>query len=303
MKIKFIIPVYIWVTIICAGGVQAAFEDLLTSARPIGMAGAFTAVAEGPENAILNPAGLGSLKSRWTVGSSFSPAYVGLDDGSMYNLSASAGASFENIGGFALNFQYFNVNTLDVKNIYTENILGLSYGRVLKGRLSGGVTLKFMNWSAAAGTDPNSVSEQLSAYFFSADAGFFFRNPSGTSIGLIVCDFLHPDITSGRKAQRQPVSLKLGVAFKAGIFLIDFDTKYTGQVMDFAVGTETWLINQKLGLRAGMQFLDMISGMNFALGSSFHITEQLAAEYAFQYPLISVQKTWGTHVISVAYRY
>ncbi len=286
---------------------SSAFEQTTSgSARALGMGEAFTGVAEGGENASLNPASLGFFQDRINLSVMYSPLFIGLDNGSLYRGAFNIASSLRKIGGFAVNVQYLEVDTNEINKIYQEYSGILSYGKKLNKKWAIGGNIKYYNWDAAESEDLNGYREQLGAKNLSLDIGFLYRIIKMLTVGLVISDFTRPVLSSDKAAKeyqdKLPIKVKLGFTFNIKKVLFALDGEYINRKMNFKIGAERWFLNNKLGARTGFQFWNAILGINYTIGMSFRVEERLTISYAFLYPLGSIESTGGTHRISLTFR-
>lgn len=105
----------------------------------------------------------------------------------------------------------------------------------------------------------------------------------------MLSDFTHPKIRSDLAApgyeERIPVKIGIGLSLGVDTFLLNIDAEYVNQQANFRFGTETWVLDNKLGLRAGLQFWDGVYGVDFTLGAGYKISQYLSVDYGFLFPL------------------
>jgi len=273
-----------------------AFNDIGVGARPLGMGGAFVALADDANAASYNAAGLGYIDAPqlgFTNAQQFAGLitynYIGgvLPLGRAGTLGASVGILGEDAG------------------IYKEQTLVLSYGRAFSQRLSLGVNLKSLGISFDE--DNESVRENpyfadTSASAVSLDLGAMVKLVTGLTVGVSAENLLPADVSiSASEEDEVPMNLRVGLAYNlAGIAestqqaaLREVLKSATG-LLEVAfrdgerqahVGAEVWL-NKVVGVRAGY---GAKSGVNstttLALGGSARIPISqihLQLDYAFQ---------------------
>ena len=124
-----IIPLLIFLVI--PGRAWGAFEPVYAGARPVGMAGAFVAVADDAEASFLNPGGMSQV-SRFALTSYYTRLF-GLKELAQVTLS---GVAPTGLGHFGLFYQSLG------GSLYREQALGLSYGRSIGKRFKAGFALR-----------------------------------------------------------------------------------------------------------------------------------------------------------------
>jgi len=190
------------------GTTGAQFLELGVSARAMGMADAFTAVANDISAVYYNPAGLTSLWGREAM-----TTYVQMPAGINYGFAA-FGMPLESVGG-VVGFAMYGLSTGDiVERTYEQGTgpgtgrtfraddyaISASYGRYLTDRFSIGLSLKYIGeyyhdqsasgWSVDVGT--------------SYDTGY-----RGFKIAMVITNF-GPDLKMIQKEYPLPINFKFG---------------------------------------------------------------------------------------------
>jgi len=259
-------------------GQAAAYIKMGVGARPLGMGGAFAAIADDATATYWNPAGLVQLKSdeittmhavlnldrnfnfvnyakRLQDGSfwAFSWTHFGVD-----GIEERAGANDSR--GYAAGdlISYFD----DSENTYAG-----TYAWSIKPDVSCGVTFKYMDQSLADAT----------AQSFGMDVGLLYRVNDQFSLATTLKD-LASDMkwdTGSSHTDKIPWSARVGMVFKPReslLLALDVDkTKDLDAQLHF--GMEGW-IREMFGLRAGVDDGDL------TLGSTFKF-EQWQVDYSF----------------------
>ena len=118
------------------GTAWSAFEPVYAGARPVGMAGAFVAVADDAEASFLNPAGMSQV-GRFALTSYYTRLY-GLKELAQISVSGVAPTGLGHFGLF-----YHGLGS----SLYREGAIGLSYGRSFGRRIRAGMALRRLNLS------------------------------------------------------------------------------------------------------------------------------------------------------------
>src|SRR5258708_18080160 len=173
---------------------QAAFLDTGFGARPVGMGGAFTAIADDSNAPLYTTAGL--VQVQWNeVSAMYSRLFSGL---TLYSGSAANGGDTVHLdqsylayvsrpsalGSFGLSWSNFNTT-----HLYREDTLALSYAHylgdlipVLDNQVSMGVNLKYLRRAftldAATASDPVFASGD-SKSAVAADVGLLWKPDDG----------------------------------------------------------------------------------------------------------------------------
>jgi hypothetical protein len=234
-----------------AGYAGAFMRDGL-GARPLGMGGAFTAIAEGPEATYFNPAGLGF---NYRAMASFSYKALSLDrhlghiavsfpirsEAVMAASWINSGVS--NIIGHGSSQQVIG----EIRN--NQNAFALSFGKAIDSTISFGVNLRYLQekW------------DQLDVFAIGVDAGFLVRYKQMISLGGVVQNLgsnyrwdTNTYWTEGTTyEEKYPVLFKVGVAgnLLKGRFIpaVDFE-KSDKMGLRFRAGSEYWFTKKVIRL-------------------------------------------------------
>ena len=287
--------------ILCTGSAVAAFNDIGVGARPLGMGGAFVALADDGNAANYNAAGLGyidaahlSMTTAQRLKGLINYNHIGgvLPLGSVGSFGASIGILSED------------------SEVYKEQIITVSYGRTFLHRLAFGLNLK----SLSTRFDEN--NESVSAHL--KNNSQFFAHTSAADVSFDLSMMVNPidDLTLGFSAENLfpanvsiseagedlvPRNIRVGLAYrlatiaattkqealrevlKSGLGL--FEIAFRDGDRQIHAGAELWL-NKIIGVRAGYS---LKSGVNhatgIALGGSVRLPVaalRLQLDYAFQ---------------------
>ncbi|MGB9596297.1 MAG: hypothetical protein ACPL7B_08455 [Candidatus Poribacteria bacterium] len=290
--------------------IKAYFKDLDVGVRPMGMGGAYTAIADDSNAPIWNSAGISQIK-RQELNLAYSALYVGLSP-SLYNLeSDKLGQHFISYilplgsDSFGLSWNSFQ------SNLYDENIVCLSYGRRLIKTLYTGVNLKRMSWDIIGNQytkiDDDIPNEGASKAGYTLDLGFLLKPDGNISIGFSAENIIPADIGLIMKDRISP-NFRGGIAYKIDklssldLKLITLlDTSYRGKdySMDVRIGAEGWFINETTGIRFGVNSTSLTSGLSYRILFS---RLELQLDYAFVYPFF-ILDNFGSHRIAVILRF
>ena len=276
----------------------AAFNDIGVGARPLGLGGAFVALADDGNAANYNSAGLGyiddirvSLTNAQRFKGRITYNYIGgvLPLGGAGSLGASLGILSED------------------SKIYQEQIIRLSYGKAFSQKFSLGVNLT----SFGTSFDENNEFVKFNDYFvdtsasaLSLDVGVIAKPVTGLNIGLSAENLIPADVSiSELEEDNIPINVRVGLAYnlaaiaeniqqvslreilKSGLGVVEVDFREGGD-RHVRVGAEVWL-NRSIGLRAGYALKSGVnSATTIALGGSAKISVSTALalqlDYAFQ---------------------
>jgi hypothetical protein len=231
-----------------ASGVPGAFADIGYGTRPMGMGGAFIAVADDGNAAIWNPAALPYLGYREFI---FMHAnQLGLVPYNYFTYGQSINSK-NGLGGVFIS---------SGDDLLRESTIYLSYGREIKDKISIGQNLKLRH--ASFGNNPEAGVTGV-AYGMALDCGVLFSPSKKTKIGILFKEIIGylswNSSISGWYKENVPPELIVGGSWKVtkGKFstniAADFNkTLYSGDSQDkISVGTEV-MIFEILMLRIGM---------------------------------------------------
>jgi len=287
---------------------RAAFLDDGWGARPAGMGGAFTAIADDSNAPLYNPAGL--VQVQWNE---LSAMYANLFSGiTLYagndqvNLDQSYLAYVSKptrLGSFGLSWASFSATQL-----YREDTVTLSYARnvgdfipALDNNLALGVNVKYLHRGISL--DANTSSDPVFASGTTADAGtvdvgLLFKPDEGPLEGLRI-GFTGQNLTQPnvgfQEVDREPLEWRLGVAYQDRLrpWLVPaLDLTRRDGVNDAHAGVESWLFHDVLGLRAGVNRDEGAAGVSYYQAVGKRVGFRL--DYAFTMPFY-VEGTAGSH--------
>ena len=291
-----------------AAPVESAFLDKVGT-RPLGMGGAFVALADEPSAAMWNPAGLAQIKKTEIV-ATYSALHTGLSEDRLGR--AYIGYTLPLGGGSALGINYIRLKD----PLYRENTIMFSYSRRLR-FLYLGINAKglFANFVENEYTeiDPLFQDNGLLTKDFSIDLGLLLVAKDSFSFGLFAQNINQPNMAFGEDDESiVPFELNAGIALKSLKVNPSFDFTFRNDKVrdrrdiNFHLGMETWLLND-VGLRAGANLYEL------AAGGSYRFKEQdveLQLDYAFCYPMpfkiknnAPITNTTGSHQFSLSLRF
>jgi hypothetical protein len=298
---------------VCAP-VQAAFLDDGWGARPIGMGGAFTAIADDANAPLYNPAGLVQVQSN-ELTAMYSVLYSGL---TLYSGNDTTGGDtvhlgqnylayvskpIDHIGSFGVTWANFNVS-----HLYREDTVALSYARTLgdlipalENNLSLGLNLKYLRHSYTLDSLTNTDSVFAggsSASAMTLDAGALYKFDQGFLDGLRL-GVAGKNLTNPNVGLQQndlvPIEWRFGTAYqnRQMPWLVPaLDVSLRNGIFNTMGGIESWLFGETLGLRAGGNNDEAAAGLSYyqPLGKKFGFR----LDYGFTVPFY-VQDTNGSH--------
>ena len=144
------------------------------SAVPSGLAGAYTAIAEGGAAIFYNPAGL--VQNDYITGNLGYTNWAPDNDAGLYALHAGAGYNMPGVGNLGLGLHYFNYGNFysDMPDSY-DMFLSLGYGYKLSCDISVGAAVKYIR-SEQSGIDEFNKVQTYDANGLAFDFGALFRN-------------------------------------------------------------------------------------------------------------------------------
>lgn len=297
----------------CISPASAAFLDDGWGARPVGMGGAFTAIADDSNAALYNPAGI--IQVQWNeVSAMYSRLFSGLtlysaDDQVHLDQSYLAFVSkpINRFGSWGLSWANFNTT-----HLYREDTVTLSYARYLgdfyeplDSKVSLGVNLKFLrrgiSLDARTASDPV-FAGGTTASGLTGDIGLLYKPDQGIlegwRLGLAAKNITRPDVGFG-ETDRVPLETRLGLAYqdKQRPYLVPaLDLTHRNGTIGVAAGLESWLFHDTLGLRAGVNRDEGAAGISYY--QAFNKNFGLRLDYGIAVPYY-VQGTNGSHRLAI----
>jgi len=301
MKIVFVLGNALVLMLLCVGTIFAAFDDLGIGARPLGMGGAFVAVADDANAAMHNPAGLG---------------YMTVPEAGFTHVRMLSGVVNYNYAGIVLPLggagslgASFGMLS-EESDIYSEKSVAFSYSKRIFQGLSLGTNLKMLNTGFDSGnpwvTD-NPYFTETSVSGFTLDLGVLARPVAGLNIGLSGENLIPADISvSETEEEKVPMNLRFGLAYRLSAIAASAQQPALKEVLNTTIislegamrkerevnavkmraGLEAWFANRMVGLRAGYRMKKVQeTSSSAAVGGSIRIpvTElNLQLDYALQ---------------------
>lgn len=287
--------------ILCVGNAIAAFNDIGIGARPLGMGGAFVALADDGNAASYNAAGLGYIN---TVHLSLTTAqrFRGLIN---YNHIGGI-VPLRSAGSFGMSIGVLSEDS----DIYKEQTVAISYGKTFLQKFSIGLNLKSL--STQFDENNESVSAHLSnnrqffthtsAADFSFDLGLMANPINDLTFGFSAENLLPANVSVSEVGEDfVPQNIRIGLAYrlatiaattkqealrdllKSGIGL--FEIVFRDEARHIHAGAELWL-TPAVGVRAGYSLDSGVnSATSIALGASAKVpvaAVRIQLDYAFQ---------------------
>lgn len=291
----------VWLLLIAtlaASPARAAFNDIITGARPQGMGGAFVAVADDSNALYWNPAGLTQLDS----------AEVTFMHANQFDITTGPELNTDFVGfvNWPMNFGTMGVSFFQQGNsrVLQERTLQFTYARDFATTVSGGINVKYLEFDPSGQqVNPNDPALQEQGTFSFDLSGLYTVTPYWR-IGFLARNILGELGTAEREELR--TTYRLGSAYRfedvffhsdAFIWSLDLFTREdvddeAGTKLRAATGIE-YSIDERFSIRAG------VNNGNFAAGLGLgHPESGIFVDYAF-----SDDDPGTTHRISATYRF
>lgn len=281
---------------ITAKDTHAAFEED-AGARPFGMAGVFTAIADDCNAISWNAAGLTRVK-KMSIELMFSKPFLGVDYDNIYSGYASLAIPLGGFGTAGAGYQLFKSDT------YSENTIMFSAGiNILQDFLSLGVTGKLLSLSYTQ-NDYTNIDPLFSAFGYSksgyaADASLLLSFGKSAALGVVVENLVSSNsFALGTLEYKLPPAYRCGFALYLGDFVPGVELSYRSKDMennyalDIAGGFEWWTEDRTFAFRAGGSAKEATAGLTYIFGD-------VGINYGFSYPMQGLSGTFGSHRISM----
>ncbi|MFC1500937.1 type IX secretion system membrane protein PorP/SprF [Elusimicrobiota bacterium] len=288
---------------------SAAFKDSGWGVRPLGMAGAFTAIADDSNAPLFNPAGLAVMEEN-EISLMSAKLFTGLEGVDIsLNYLTYINVFDESVGNFGITWA-----AMSSLNLYREDTVNISYGRSIYSDeydLMVGANLKYLSHTytldVRTADDPVFANGTIRGVA-TADIGFLFmlpypavsfavvgKNLSSPDIGLETLDKVPSEYVFGVSYfnERMPY-----ITFPMCTFALDLVSR--DKTMDYRFGFETWISDERLAIRSGI----CSQSFNIGVGYEFEVMfdKALSVDYAFAFPL-EIEETTGSHRIGLTFRF
>jgi len=286
-NVLIIIQVLLMATII-SGTAFSAYDDIGIGARPLGMGGAFVAIADDCNASAYNPAGIGYARKP-EVGFTHIILFSGVVNYNHAGIIVPLGG----FGGIGMSFGILQEESA----IYSEKTYIFSYSKRLIEAISLGVNVKMLNTGYDKETEwvkENPYFVKASTSGFTFDVGLLAKPVSGLSIGVMGSNLAPVDMSISRSDEEKvPMNLRFGLAYRLSAIASSAQQPALKEVLETTIlsveggsgkdrevnvtkakaGIEAWFVKQTVGLRAGysMKKVDKSSSSNVNLGASLKI--------------------------------
>ena len=280
------------------------------------MANAFVALADDVYSAYYNPAGLVQVnRSEFTA--FYSRLYAGLTDNSTIARSFVGYAHPLRRYG-TIGFSFLN---LDLSGLYSETTMALHYAQAIKEKWNLGGSIKFLKKSfgsdaytqnainsdtgaSLGAADPLFAQNGTSKSGASLDLGAQYRLSRIYALGFSIINLNSPNMALSSSDNDEVNSIyTMGIARRTKNSSVDVDIsrrKFTSDDYRLNIGAERWM-HGGFGLRGGLGFGSR-SYQVTSLGFSYR-WENAQFDYGLIYPLAGIQGTFGTHQLTVTFRF
>lgn len=287
--------------ILCAGGTFAAFNDIGIGARPLGMGGAFVALADDGNAASYNAAGLGYINAIH-VSLTTAQRFRGLIN---YNHIGGV-VPLRSVGSFGASIGILGEDS----EVYKERTITISYGKTFLQRFAIGLNLKSLSTHFDESNDSVSAHLKNNHQFFartsaadiSFDLGMMANPVAGLTLGLSAENLFPADVSVSELGEDSvPQNFRVGLAYrltaiaattqqealrevlKSGLGL--FEVAFRDGDRHIHTGTELWL-NRVIGVRAGYSLrsgVNRVTGISLGGSVKFPVVAlRFQLDYAFQ---------------------
>lgn len=273
MKKNTLILFFVFCFMSSAWAAEQAGQDIAVlkagvGARPLGMGGAFTAVADNADAPYWNPAGLGFVKKneittmqtklstdadhyyisyiRPAFGGTLGVSWIQIGLGNITETSKEVDANNE-----VVNLSIFS---------YFSNAYMLTYGRKLNDKISIGLTTKYLT------SDMFIAEGQASGY--SVTPGLLLKPANNWRLGIKIDELLNSQQWGTGTVEQVPPKLRIGLAYaksNPGMFAVD-----VSQILKSGYGAEASIgyewSSEGLSFRAGYADGGLTAGAGFESG-------------------------------------
>ncbi len=247
---KRIFYLILFITLLFPTVATAAFNNIGVGARPLGLGGAFVALADDSNAADYNAAGLGYI-DKIQLGATHAQRFSGLIT---YN-SVSGIIPFGRAGSIGASLGMLSEDS----EIYREQIVRISYGNALFRQLAIGANLKLFRTSFDETNEfvtENPYFVQTSSSAVSFDLGMIARPVQSLSLGASVENLLPADTSiSDTQTDSVPLNIRAGLAYRlASIAEMSAQGATVSNLLRGSLGTfEVASRNSEIYIRTGVE--------------------------------------------------
>lgn len=290
-----------------------SFSDDGIAARPAGLAGAYTAIADDGNAAWWNPAGIGLLDKRKSFSFTYVPDVYHLDTtgGNITRMLVTYGqGDTGGYGGLGASVSYLNVNMGadypdDADYKWSEYVVSVSWGMEIEQflgmvkykypKIALGINAKYLGVS----TDLTIGGAKTGASGFGADVGLILAIKNNFSVGIMAKNIYTQVSWTGGSTERMPYSLNAGAYY--GItpdFLIAAEIKSSesgsgAPVIEQYCAAAEYIV--RFGKGSSVQSVSIRSGMAIDINNDIYTVpvgaslgmENFSVDFVYQFYLKS----------------
>ncbi len=267
--------------------IPAAFADIGYGARPVGMGGAYVALASDAYAPIWNPACL-PYALGWQVSTMYAKQF-----GIVPYLLGTATKSVNGEWGAGFAFLSSGDDVLRENTFYFSGGMRLHRLHPMLKQLSAGLTFKFRTSSFGNNADGGVDRIQGSASGYAIDLGLRYKVSQRWTMGALFRDCMNSmnynnETLDSKYDESVPSTMLLGVAYLAHenvIFTLDWDVAQYGDVKDKVLMGGEWKIFNMIYLRGGVSQnmdIDPYRKINFGAGVQY-FTKSMGFRFDFAY--------------------
>jgi hypothetical protein len=287
---------------LAVSGASGAFKDPGFLARPIGMGGAFTAIADDINSVWYNPAGIVNVE-RNSVMFTYSKPYLELGGVDMNTSFGSYVMPLKKSGAAAVTFTQFNT-----ADLYTENTGMLSYAYKFD-FMKAGINLKYLGRSVTLDKrtiDDPVFAQGTSKSAFTADIGVLRKWNENVFSGICVKNVTAPDV-GFLDVDQVPMEMRVGTAGSlkmvkpAEEMLISCDLVMRDKDFNACLGSEMWFYDYTLAGRLGFNKNEASLGVSYVYNIAYS-NFSIETHYSFTFPFY-VEGSSGSHRLSLGFQF
>ena len=282
---------------ICLSPAYAAFEESTPGARARSMAGALGASSGDSALVFVQPAGLFSVAAAQAA-ITYGRLFYGLSDDSNINDSILT-LGFPVTAGGAVGLGY---KKLGLERYYSEETFTAGAGWRFHPLAAIGVSGKYLLLQYGADdytrADPvfAGASRKTAVEF---DAGILFMPHKAVTVSIGRKNLLGQSAGLAGGYELQPAD-RLAISYCEENLFIGLDSVQSGRNRSYMAGMEQWLMKKLFAVRIGGgwqndSFNRVCAGFGLSLGA-------VGIDYAFDYPVSGIEKTGGSHYVTLVLR-
>lgn len=281
----------------CYGKSAGEFLKMGISARPLGMGGAFCAVADDISSIHYNQAGLVKIKAQEFIATG---TKLGIED--MYKASLGYGRKLSEDSAFGISIIYLDKGDFDLRRKEDDTYSLASIGQDIALILSFSKSLKVLS----LGVNAKVISSELydeSGKGISGDIGILLFPEAPLSIGINCQNIGSIEI---REREDLPFNIKGGVALRSSRFVLAIDVNSFRDNTKWHGGLE-YLISDSFIIRGGYSTED-VKGFLPGVSLGFGYTDKKGplfreGEIEIDYALRSLGDLGLDHLISLVFKF